>query len=135
MNKQVFLKFTVSTACAILTLAISVSIVIALGLWHKNDYIRLVLMGIVGFSAHFFLFSYLIKNINNGIQNLISRIVIIRIYWTIALIFMVLAGVTCVLLLRDGSYDSSEILGITTVYISAASYFLGSLLGINKSKT
>ncbi|MGB2833832.1 MAG: hypothetical protein WBC07_12865 [Methylotenera sp.] len=135
MNKQGFLKFTISTVCAILTLAISNSIVIALGLWHENDYIRLVLMGGVGFSAHFFLFSYLIKKINDGIQNLISRSVIIRIYWAIALIFLVLAGVTCVLLLRDGSYSTTRILGITTVYISVASYFLGSLLGIYKSKT
>ena len=109
MNKQIIFKFVFSLIGAILVFAMSTSIVKLLGLWDVGYAMKFISMGVVGFLVHFLFGSHLKSKKNDSVSNFVSSKIIKAMYWILALIFLVLAGLTSVLMIRNGSFSNDEI--------------------------
>jgi len=130
---KLFSKTVASTACVALILALTVLIIKVFGLWSQIDIFKLILTGAIGFATYFIFFNYLITKLGPSVQSLISPKIIHWILGLIAFVFLILGALTGFLMLRNGSYESSEILRVTSVYISMAAYGVGGMLGVYKS--
>lgn len=126
---NLFSKTVASTAFVALILAITLVSIKVFGVWNQIHIFKLILTGAIGFATYFFFFNYLITKLGARIQTLILPKIIIWILRLMALIFLILGALTGFLMLRTGSYQSSEILRVTSVYISMAVYGVGGGIG------
>lgn len=116
-----------------LSLMICIFAVKSLGLWHGNLFIRFVAVAIIGFGVSFFLFSYGVSKINGAWQGLFPKKYIMFICWLISFIFVALGGVTYLLMLRNGSFLVHEVAGVVSIYITVATFFGTSSMGVMKA--
>ena len=130
---QVLSKLVGSLIFITLSLMICVFTVKSLGLWHGNLFIRFVAASIIGFGVSFFLFSYVVSKIKGAWQGLFSKKYIMFICWLISFIFVALGGVTYLLMLRNGSFLVHEVASVVSIYITVATFFGTSSMGVMKA--
>lgn len=64
-------------------------------------------------------------------RRIISSDGLIAVNLMAVIVFLMLAVLTYVLMVRNGSYNSTEIFRASSVFTSVSSYFLGSLFGVS----
>lgn len=133
--KRIIIKTVGSLTLIVLVLLTSMLAIKVSGAWHSgNAILRFFITIIVGLVVNFGLFHYLINRRLNIIKELISISIISKLYIAIATIFLLLGVLTGVLMLRNGSYASGEILRVTMIYFTVAAYFVVSVFAVKRAK-
>jgi branched-subunit amino acid transport protein AzlD len=110
-------------------LVISIFIVKTFKLW-KIDYLAPVLTASISFLLYFLIFTFLKKKSKQkSIDVFISPKFIIWTHWIATIVFLSIAALTVVLMLRDGSFEKSEIIKVTSTYLNISFYWIGGILG------
>jgi hypothetical protein len=130
---QFLFKLVGSLIFIALSLMICVLAVTSLGLWHGNLFIRFIAVAIIGFGVSFSLFSYGVPRINGAWQGLFPKKYITFICWLISFVFAALGGITYLLMLRNGSFLVHEVVGVVSIYITVATFFGTSSMGVMKA--